>query len=115
RLLEGYGPRGEALVRLGTEGSSLVVTVDCGAMAHEALAAAHDAGIDVSVVDHHKCAAVLPRAFALVSPNRLDENETASGHGHPAAVGVAFLLAVGVVRTLRRRGFFETRAEPDLM
>ena len=39
RLLEGYGPSGEALVRLGEEGSSLVVTVDCGAMAHDALAA----------------------------------------------------------------------------
>lgn len=115
RLLEGYGPSGEALVRLGTEGSSLVVTVDCGAMAHDALAAAHHAGIDVIVVDHHKCAADLPRAFALVNPNRLDENDTAAAHGHLAAVGVAFVLAVAVVRTLRGRGFFETRAEPDLM
>ena len=115
RLLEGYGPSGEALVRLGSEGSSLVVTVDCGAMAHEALAAAHEAGIDVIVVDHHKCSADLPRAFALVNPNRLDENETAAAHGHLAAVGVAFVLAVAVVRTLRRQGFFETRAEPDLM
>jgi single-stranded-DNA-specific exonuclease len=115
RLLEGYGPSGEALVKLGREGSSLVVTVDCGAMAYEALAAAHAAGVDVIVVDHHKCAAELPRAFALVNPNRLDENEEAAAHGHLAAVGVAFLLAVAVVRTLRRRGFFETRAEPDLM
>jgi single-stranded-DNA-specific exonuclease len=115
RLLEGYGPSGEALVRLGGEGSSLVITVDCGAMAHEALAAAHAAGIDVIVVDHHKCSAELPRAFALVNPNRLDENAEAAAHGHLAAVGVAFLLAVAVVRTLRRRGFFETRAEPDLM
>ena len=115
RLLEGYGPSGEALVRLGSEGSSLVVTVDCGAMAHEALAAAHEAGIDVIVVDHHKCSADVPRAFALVNPNRLDENETAAAHGHLAAVGVAFVLAVAVVRTLRRQGFFETRAEPDLM
>jgi single-stranded-DNA-specific exonuclease len=115
RLLEGYGPSGEALVRLGGEGSSLVVTVDCGAMAHEALAAAHTAGIDVVVVDHHKCAPELPRAFALVNPNRLDENETAAAHGHLAAVGVAFLLAVAVVRTLRLRGFFADRAEPDLM
>jgi single-stranded-DNA-specific exonuclease len=115
RLLEGYGPSGEALVRLGGEGSSLVVTVDCGAMAYEALAAAHAAGIDVIVVDHHKCAAELPRAFALVNPNRLDENETAAAHGHLAAVGVAFVLAVAVVRTLRRRGFFADRAEPDLM
>lgn len=115
RLLEGYGPSGEALVKLGHEGSSLVVTVDCGAMAYEALAAAHAAGIDVIVVDHHKCAAELPRAFALVNPNRLDESAEAAAHGHLAAVGVAFLLAVAVVRTLRRRGFFETRAEPDLM
>src|SRR5690606_16806373 len=56
RLLEGYGPSGEALVRLAEEGSSLIVTVDCGAMAHEALSMAHDAGVDVIVVDHHKCA-----------------------------------------------------------
>jgi single-stranded-DNA-specific exonuclease len=114
RLLEGYGPSGEALVRLGREGSSLVVTVDCGAMAHEALGAAHEAGIDVIVVDHHKCAAELPRALALVNPNRLDESEQGAAHGHLAAVGVAFLLAVAVVRTLRQRGFFENRAEPDL-
>jgi single-stranded-DNA-specific exonuclease len=114
RLLEGYGPGGEALVRLGEEGSSLIVTVDCGAMAFEALAAASDAGIDVIVVDHHKCAAELPRAFALVNPNRLDEAQEAAAHGHLAAVGVAFLLGVALVRTLRRQGFFETLAEPDL-
>jgi single-stranded-DNA-specific exonuclease len=114
RLLEGYGPSGEALVRLGEEGSSLIVTVDCGAMAFEALASASDAGIDVIVVDHHKCAAELPRAFALVNPNRLDEAQEAAAHGHLAAVGVAFLLGVALVRTLRRQGFFETLAEPDL-
>jgi single-stranded-DNA-specific exonuclease len=114
RLLEGYGPSGEALVRLAEEGSSLIVTVDCGAMAFEALAAAHEAGVDVIVVDHHKCAAELPRAFALVNPNRLDESDEASGHGHLAAVGVAFVLAVALVRTLRRQGFFDRRPEPDL-
>ena len=114
RLLEGYGPSGEALVRIAGEGSSLIVTVDCGAMAHEALEMAHQAGVDVIVVDHHKCAAELPRATALVNPNRLDETDIASGHGHLAAVGVAFLLAVATVRTLRARGYFETRREPDL-
>jgi single-stranded-DNA-specific exonuclease len=114
RLLEGYGPSGEALVRLGAEGSSLIVTVDCGAMAFDALAAAHEAGIDVIVVDHHKCAADLPRALALVNPNRLDETDEAAAHGHLAAVGVAFVLAVAVVRTLRRQGFFGERPEPDL-
>lgn len=114
RLLEGYGPSGKALVALGQSGSRLVITVDCGAMAHEALAQAQEAGIDVIVVDHHKCSPELPRAVALVNPNRLDESDEGAAHGHLAAVGMAFLLAVALVRNLRRRGFFETRAEPDL-
>ena len=81
RLLEGYGPSGEALVKLGKEGSSLVVTVDCGAMAYDALSQAHEAAVDVIVVDHHKCSAELPRSVALVNPNRLDENDLAASHG----------------------------------
>ena len=114
RLLEGYGPSGEALVRIAEGGASLIVTVDCGAMAHEALAMAADVGVDVIVVDHHKCSADLPRALALVNPNRLDETEEAASFGHLAAVGVAFLLAIATVRELRGRGFFADRAEPDL-
>ncbi|MFN2100822.1 single-stranded-DNA-specific exonuclease RecJ [Altererythrobacter sp. MF3-039] len=114
RLLEGYGPSGEALVKLGQEGSSLIVTVDCGAMAHEALAMAHEAGVDVIVVDHHKCSPELPKAAAMVNPNRLDESDEAASHGHLAAVGLAFLLAIALVRTLRASGYFENRTEPDL-
>ncbi len=115
RLLEGYGPSGEALVKLSKDGASLIVTVDCGAMAHEALTMARDAGVDVIVVDHHKCSHELPPTAALVNPNRLDENDLAASHGHLAAVGVAFLLAIALVRNLRSQGFFETRREPDLM
>ncbi len=115
RLLEGYGPSGEALVRIASEGSSLIVTVDCGAMAHEALGMAHAAGVDVIVVDHHKCSALLPKTVALVNPNRLDESDIGAAHGHLAAVGVAFLLAIATVRCLRLRGWFEGKAEPDLL
>ncbi|KPF87089.1 single-stranded-DNA-specific exonuclease RecJ [Novosphingobium sp. AAP83] len=115
RLLEGYGPSGEALVRLAGEGSTLIITVDCGAMAHEALAAAHAVGVDVIVVDHHKCSSELPMAAALVNPNRLDECDEAASYGHLAAVGVAFLLAIATVRELRGRGHFEKRKAPDLM
>jgi len=115
RLLEGYGPSGEALERIAREGSSLIVTVDCGAMAYEALARAHAAGVDVIVVDHHKCAAELPVATALVNPNRLDESDAGAAFGHLAAVGVAFLLAVATVRTLRARGHFDQQREPDLL
>ena len=115
RLMEGYGPSGEALIRLAREGATLIVTVDCGAQAFDALAMAKSAGVDVVVVDHHKCAAALPEALALVNPNRLDEAEEAAAHGHLAAVGVAFLLGAALIRVLRGRGWFAQRAEPPLM
>jgi single-stranded-DNA-specific exonuclease len=115
RLMEGYGPSGEALVRLGGEGARLIVTVDCGAQAFEALAMARAAGVDVIVVDHHKCASALPEALALVNPNRLDEAAEAAAHGHLAAVGVCFLLGAALLRTLRARGFFAEREEPRLV
>jgi len=114
RLMEGYGPSGEALVRIASGGATLIVTVDCGAQAFEALDMAREAGVDVIVVDHHKCAAALPHAHALVNPNRLDEGEGAA-HGHLAAVGVAFLLGAALLRELRGRGFFAGRAEPKLL
>ena len=114
RLMEGYGPSGEALVRLAGDGATLIVTVDCGAQAFEALEMARAVGVDVIVVDHHKCAPALPVAYALVNPNRLDEAEGAA-HGHLAAVGVAFLLGAALIRTLRSRGHFTSRPEPKLI
>ncbi len=114
RLMEGYGPSGEALVKLAQGGSTLIVTVDCGAQAFEALAMAKAAGVDVIVVDHHKCATALPIAFALVNPNRLDEGEGAA-FGHLAAVGMAWLLGAALIRILRERGHFAAGSEPNLL
>lgn len=114
RLIEGYGPSGPALVRLKNEGADLIVTVDCGAQAFDALEQARVAGVDVIVVDHHKCALTLPHAHAVVNPNRLDETDGAA-HGHLAAVGVAFLLGAALIRVLRARGAFEHTPEPRLL
>ena len=115
RLMEGYGPSGAALVELKQRGASLAITVDCGAQAFEALEEAKAADLDVIVVDHHQCATLLPVAYAMINPNRLDEGELGSSHGHLAAVGMAFLLGVALVRELRARGFFDGREEPKLM
>ncbi|KTE18282.1 single-stranded-DNA-specific exonuclease RecJ [Sphingopyxis sp. H050] len=115
RLMEGYGPSGAALVKIGAAGSKLVVTVDCGAQAFDAIAEARAAGVEVIVVDHHQCATMLPQAFAVVNPNRLDEEPDAAIHGNLAAVGVAFLLGAALLRTLRARGHFASRAEPQLI
>jgi len=111
RLTEGYGPNAPALLKLKSDGVAVAVTVDCGITAHAPLAAAAEAGLDVIVLDHHVGEPELPRAVAVVNPNRLDED---SPHGMLAAVGVTFLFAIGVNRALRRRGWYEARAEPDL-
>jgi single-stranded-DNA-specific exonuclease len=116
RLMEGYGPSGKALVELQARGATLAVTVDCGAQAFEALSEAATAGLDVIVCDHHQCASSLPTAVALINPNRLDESEEGAAHGHLAAVGMAFLLGVALLRELRRRGRFdEASPEPSII
>jgi single-stranded-DNA-specific exonuclease len=115
RLMEGYGPSGAALVKIGEAGSKLVVTVDCGAQAFDAIAEANAAGVETIIVDHHQCATTLPAAFAVVNPNRLDEAPEAAAHGNLAAVGVAFLLGAALLRVLRGRGHFANRPEPALI
>jgi len=112
RMREGYGPNAEALLKLKTEGVSVVVTVDCGTTADGALGAASDAGLDVIVIDHHVAEAKLPPALAVINPNRLDED---GSYGQMAAVGVAFVLVVGLNRSLRAANWFDNRPEPDLM
>jgi single-stranded-DNA-specific exonuclease len=115
RLMEGYGPSGKALVELKERGAGVAVCVDCGAQAFDALEEAKAAGLDVIVVDHHQCASLLPTAFAMINPNRLDESADGAAHGHLAAVGMAFLLGVALLRELRGRGFFDALAEPKIL
>jgi single-stranded-DNA-specific exonuclease len=113
RLREGYGPNAAAMRQLAEEGVKLVICVDCGTTAHEPLAAAREAGLDVIVLDHHASEPVLPPAFAVVNPNRLDE---AGEYGYLAAVGVTYLFVIAANRALRAAGFYgEAHAEPDLL
>jgi single-stranded-DNA-specific exonuclease len=112
RQREGYGPNAPALLKLKRDGAAVAVTVDCGATAFAPLAEAAEAGLDVIVVDHHVGEPSLPRALAVINPNRVDES---NGLGNLAAVGVAFLLAVALNRELRRAGWYKTRPEPDLL
>ncbi len=116
RLMEGYGPSGKALVELKARGADLAITVDCGAQAFDALDEAAAAGLEVIVCDHHLCSAELPTAVAMINPNRLDESEEGAAHGHLAAVGMAFLLGVALLRELRTRGrFADGTAEPKIL
>jgi single-stranded-DNA-specific exonuclease len=112
RITEGYGPNVAAFQTLKQNGAEIIITVDCGTMAFEALEAAKELGMEVIVVDHHLSAEVLPPALAIINPNRLDEE---SSYGYLAAVGVAFLLAVAVKSTLNQLEWFANKAAPNLL
>ena len=85
--------------------------LDAGTTAFEALGVAAERGQEVIVVDHHVAEPRLPTALAVVNPNRCDQD---SALGDLAAVGVTFLVIVALNRTLRARGRFASRPEPDL-
>ena len=112
RVEEGYGPSAAAFESLRSRGAELVVTLDCGAAAHDALRHGAGIGLDIVVIDHHLMDADFPPAAALVNPNRPDDN---SGCGHLAAAGVTFVLLAALNREGRRRGRVTAANEPDLL
>jgi single-stranded-DNA-specific exonuclease len=111
REKEGYGPTPAVFRKLKDQGAALVVTVDCGAAAEDALRSAAAMDLPVVVVDHHMMRQTPPPALALVNPNRAD---CTSGQGNLAAAGVVFVLLAALNREARARGLFAERAEPDL-
>jgi single-stranded-DNA-specific exonuclease len=112
RIDEGYGPNIEAFRSLRDQGCSVIITVDCGTTAFCVLEQAHAEDIPVIVLDHHASEMQLPPTIALVNPNRFDEESPLS---YVAAVGLSYLFVIALNRTLRERGFFESREAPDLL
>jgi len=111
RLTEGYGPTPEAMRALAERGTHLLVTVDTGTTAFEALEEARKLGMQVIVTDHHLPQGSLPPADALVNPQRYDDTSELQGL---CGSGVVFYLLLALNRRLRADGFFEDKAEPNL-
>lgn len=97
RRTDGYdlGPAGVAAAIAAKAG--VVLTCDCGTTAHAAADALREAGIDLIISDHHLPGGPLPRACAVLNPRRADDT---SPDKDLAAVGVAFKLALALVREL---------------
>ncbi len=112
RVQEGYGPSNAAFDRLKREGADLVITVDCGAMAHKPLEYAASIGLEVVVIDHHLMREDPPKCRAVVNPNRPG---CTSAQGNLAAAGVVFVVLAALNREAEKRGLFKDRARPELM
>lgn len=114
RIIEGYGPTPEAMQKIKRAGNNLIITVDCGSVAFDAIKEASRVSLDAIIIDHHISLDILPEAIAVVNPNRLDEQSDCK---NLAAVGVSFLYMVALVSTLRKQEYFKknNRKEPNLM
>ena len=89
RHKDGYGLKPPGVEAAIAKGASVIVTVDNGISAYDALELAAARGVEVVVVDHHQQLAELPRALAIVNPNRRD---CAYPFKNLAGVGVTFKL-----------------------
>ena len=101
RMTDGYGLSVAMVEQLAVENVQLIVTVDNGIAAHDAIALAREKGIQVLVTDHHLPPEELPPANAIVNPNQ---------HGcefpskNLAGVGVAFYVLLALRSALREQG-----------
>ena len=111
RLGEGYGLNAPAIEKIAADGTSLVVTLDCGITSNAEVVQANRLGLDVVIVDHHQVPSSPPPAFAILNPHQ-------PGCCYPTrnlcAAGVAFNLCLALRRRLREDNAFQSCKEPNL-
>jgi len=114
RKKEGYGPTIKGFENLINLEVKLIITVDCGTMSFEPIKISQDRDIDVIVLDHHQSDFKLPKACALVNPNRYDDT---SQLNYLCAAGVCFMFLVALNKKLRDSGWFVKNdiKEPNIL
>ncbi len=88
RKNEGYGLNDEALKNIFENGTTLVVTVDCGISGLHEVEQAPE-GLDIIITDHHTVPPQLPPAYAIINPKH---PECEYPFKELSGVGVAFKL-----------------------
>jgi single-stranded-DNA-specific exonuclease len=111
RLQEGYGLNAEAVKKIAAQGTSLLISVDCGINNREETQLAQQLGVDTIVVDHHEAPPLPSPAYAVLDPLQPDCPFPFKGL---AGVGVAFHLAIALRSRLRDNDFWPNSAEPNL-
>lgn len=111
RFTEGYGMNLEVIAGL-EPAPQLIVTVDCGSLNHAEIDLARQRGIDVIVTDHHQVGEHLPKALAIINPNR---PENKYPNIYLAGVGVAFNLVRALQQKLKTLPFGQEKWLLDLV
>ena len=111
RFTEGYGLNPEAVEKIVGDGTELMITVDCGTSSQKEINLAKKCGVGVVVTDHHQIPKDFEPTCPVLNPHRSDSSFFFKSL---AGVGVAFFMIIAVRATLRDKGWFEDKEEPDL-
>jgi len=103
----GYGLSPEIVTVAAQDQPDLIITVDNGVASIDGVDRANALGIDVVVTDHHLAGEELPKAFAIVNPNRKDCEFAAKS---TCGVGVVFYLLIALRRQLQSVNWFSSKA-----
>lgn len=95
RFDEGYGLNKEALGSLSANGTSLVVTVDCGVRSIAEADYARQLGLDLIITDHHHPGDELPNVTAVINPKQTND---VYPDKDLAGVGLAYKLSAALLR-----------------
>ncbi len=114
RQREGYGPSTIGFKNLIQKGSKIIFTVDCGTLSFDPIKFAQNENIDVIVLDHHQSDIKLPNAFAIVNPNRYDDESELK---YLCASGVCFIFLIALNKKLREENWFDKNGvdEPNIL
>ncbi|WP_373478636.1 single-stranded-DNA-specific exonuclease RecJ [Geminocystis sp.] len=99
RMTDGYGINRRIVEEFKLEGVSLILTVDNGISAYDAIARAKELNLEVIITDHHDLPLKLPPADAILNPKLLPKDSPYAGL---AGVGVAYVLAVTLAQNLNQ-------------
>lgn len=93
RMIDGYGLSLASLDQIKANGTSLIISVDCGVNALEEIDAINAMGIEIIITDHHNPKEDLPKAFATLNPKLPG---CPYPFPHLAGVGVAYKLLMAI-------------------
>ena len=103
RFDDGYGLSINVVKKAILQKADLIITVDNGVSAVEAVEYAKQANLTVIITDHHLCPEQLPAADAIINPNL--PNCTFPSK-NLAGVGVAFYFMLALRAKLRKENWF---------
>lgn len=112
RMIDGYGLSLSSLDQLKENGTSLIISVDCGVNALEEIEAINERGMEIIITDHHNPKEELPEAVAIINPKL-------PGCTYPfpylAGVGVAYKLLMAIYKAKRLETLANTLKYMDLV